>query len=65
MVSRCSRDGSDPSARLRRASSHKRAREKSPASASLTRFEMETIELDSLDAAREALLCVREDGMSM
>ena len=31
----------------------------------LTRFEVETIELDSLDAAREALLCVREDGMSM
>ncbi|MEO8439410.1 MAG: hypothetical protein ABI540_04225 [Spartobacteria bacterium] len=31
----------------------------------LTRFEVETIELDSLNAAREALLCVREDGMSM
>lgn len=31
----------------------------------LTRFEVETVELDSLDAAREALLCVREDGMSM
>lgn len=31
----------------------------------LTRFEVETIELDSLDAAREALLCAREDGMSM
>ena len=31
----------------------------------LTRFEVETIEVDSLDAAREALLCVREDGMSM
>jgi hypothetical protein len=31
----------------------------------LTRFELETIELDSLDAAREALLCVRDDGMSM
>ena len=31
----------------------------------LTRFEVETIELDSLDAAREALLCVRDDGMSM
>ena len=31
----------------------------------LTRFEVETIELDSLDAAREALLCVREDGMTM
>ena len=31
----------------------------------LTRFDVETIELDSLDAAREALLCAREDGMSM
>jgi hypothetical protein len=31
----------------------------------LTRFEVETIELDSYDAAREALLCVREDGLSM
>lgn len=31
----------------------------------LTRFEVETIELDSLDAAREALLCAREDGMTM
>jgi hypothetical protein len=31
----------------------------------LTRFEVETIELDSLDAAREALLCARDDGLSM
>jgi hypothetical protein len=31
----------------------------------LTRFELETIELDSHDAAREALLCVRDDGLSM
>lgn len=31
----------------------------------LTRFDLETIELDSYDAAREALLCVRDDGMSM
>ena len=31
----------------------------------LTRFEVETIELDSLDAAREALLCARDDGMAM
>jgi hypothetical protein len=31
----------------------------------LTQFELETIELDSYDAAREALLCVRDDGMSM
>jgi hypothetical protein len=32
---------------------------------SLTRFETEIIELESSDAAKEALLCVREDGMSM
>ncbi len=31
----------------------------------LTVFDLEIIEFDSLDAAREALLCVREDGMSM
>jgi hypothetical protein len=31
----------------------------------LTRFETEVIELESLDAAREALFCVREDGISM
>jgi hypothetical protein len=31
----------------------------------LTRFETEFIELESRDAAREALFCVREDGMSM
>jgi hypothetical protein len=31
----------------------------------LTRFEIELIELESHDAAREALFCVREDGMSM
>jgi hypothetical protein len=31
----------------------------------LTRFETETVEVESLDAAREALFCVREDGMSM
>jgi hypothetical protein len=31
----------------------------------LTRFETELIELESRDAAKEALLCVREDGMSM
>jgi hypothetical protein len=31
----------------------------------LTRFEIEVIELESRDAAREALFCVREDGMSM
>jgi hypothetical protein len=31
----------------------------------LTRIEMELIELESHDAAQEAVLCVREDGMSM
>jgi hypothetical protein len=31
----------------------------------LTRFETEVIELESHDAAKEALFCVREDGMSM
>jgi hypothetical protein len=31
----------------------------------LTRFEAETIELESRDAAQEALFCVQEDGMSM
>jgi hypothetical protein len=32
---------------------------------SLTRFETEIIEFESRDAAKEALFCVREDGMSM
>jgi hypothetical protein len=31
----------------------------------LTRFEIEVIELESHDAAQEALFCVREDGMSL
>ena len=31
----------------------------------LTRLEMEVIELESRDAAQEAMFCVREDGMSM
>ena len=31
----------------------------------LTRFEVELIELESRDAANEAFLCVRDDGMSM
>jgi hypothetical protein len=31
----------------------------------LTRFEAEVIELESTDTAKEALFCVREDGMSM
>lgn len=43
------------------------AREKEMASLRLplTRFEIETIELDSLDAAREAFLCARDDGLTM
>ena len=43
------------------------AREKEMASLRLplTRFEIETIELDSLDAAREAFLCARDDGLAM
>jgi len=31
----------------------------------LTRFETEIVEFESRDAAKEALFCVREDGMSM
>src|SRR5439155_21740515 len=31
----------------------------------LTRFETEVIELESRDAAQEAMFCVREDAMSM
>jgi hypothetical protein len=31
----------------------------------LTQFEAEVIEVESRDAAKEALLCIREDGMSM
>jgi hypothetical protein len=31
----------------------------------LTRVEMEVIEVESRDAAQEALLCIREDGMTM
>jgi hypothetical protein len=31
----------------------------------LTRFKLETMEVASRDVAREALLCVREDGMSL
>ncbi|HEY1771030.1 MAG TPA: hypothetical protein VGG02_12330 [Chthoniobacterales bacterium] len=42
-----------------------RSREISALRLPLTNFEVETIEFDSLDASREALLCVREDGMSM
>ncbi len=42
-----------------------RAREISALRLPLTLFEVETNEFDSLDAAREALLCVRQDGMTM
>lgn len=31
----------------------------------LARFDTETVELDSLDAARETMLCVRNDGLSL
>lgn len=31
----------------------------------LTRLELETVEFDSIDAAREGRLCVRDDGMSL
>jgi hypothetical protein len=31
----------------------------------LTQFEVEVLELDSAEAAKEALLCIRQDGMSM
>ncbi len=42
-----------------------RAHEVSALRLPLTLFEVGTIEFDSLDAAREALLCVRTDGMEM
>jgi hypothetical protein len=42
-----------------------RERELKARQLSLTRFEIELIELESHDAAKEALFCVREDGMSM
>lgn len=42
-----------------------RAHEISALRLPLTQFEVETIEFDSLDAAKEALLCVRQDGMAM
>ena len=59
---------------LEAAYAHDRARLLTPAARShevsalrlpLTSFEVETLEFDSLDAAREGLLCVRSDGMSM
>lgn len=42
-----------------------REREVSALRLPLTRLEMEMIELESRDAANEAFLCVRDDGMSM
>lgn len=42
-----------------------RAHEISALRLPLTQFEVETIEFDSLDAAKEALLCVRQDGLAM
>jgi hypothetical protein len=42
-----------------------RQRELAALRLSLTRFETEIIEFESRDAAKEALFCVREDGMSM
>src|SRR5204863_6804113 len=44
---------------------HARQRELVALRLPLTRFETELIELESRDAAQEALFCVREDGMSM
>ena len=42
-----------------------RQRELAALRLALTRFETEIIEFESRDAAKEALFCVREDGMSM
>jgi len=44
---------------------HARQRELATLRLQLTRVEIEVIELESRDAAREALFCVHEDGMSM
>jgi len=44
---------------------HARQHELKALRLSLTQFETEIIEFESLDAAKEALFCVREDGMSM
>lgn len=42
-----------------------RKREMSTLRLPLTRFEAEVIQIESLDAAKEAHFCIREDGMSM
>jgi hypothetical protein len=44
---------------------HARQRELATLRLPLTQLETEVIELESHDAAKEALFCVREDGMSM
>jgi hypothetical protein len=44
---------------------HARQRELVALRLPLTSFETEIVELESRDAAKEALFCVREDGMSM
>jgi hypothetical protein len=44
---------------------HARQRELAALRLPLTRLQTEVIELESHDAAKEALFCVREDGMSM
>jgi hypothetical protein len=41
------------------------ARELASSRLSLTRMEIECIEFDGIDAAREGLLCVRDDGLSL
>lgn len=48
-----------------RLTSETRQRELGALRLPLTRFEVEMIELESRDAAREAFMCVRDDGMSM
>ena len=44
---------------------HARQRELTMLQMPLTRLETEVIEVESRDAAQEALFCIREDGMSM
>ena len=40
-------------------------KELGPMQLNLTRFELETVEVDSRDAAAEVVACVRNDGMEM
>lgn len=44
---------------------HARKKELAGMRIPLTKFEAEVIELESTDSAKEALFCIREDGMSM